>query len=388
MTPWPEVRLAEVATSIDYGINAGASAEARGPRLLRITDIQDDDVDWGHVPRCAQAFVPAMALRPGDIVFARTGATTGKSFLVRACPDDALFASYLIRVRLNDDFEPRFVSRFFGTPRYWAQISQSARGVAQPGVNATVLGGLRLPSPPLAEQRRIADILDRADALRAKRREAIGLFEEMGAALFVESFGDPASNPKRWPVESFGAVCDTRLGKMLDHKRQTGANRRPYLRNANVQWFRFELDSVFEMDFDESDRNVLRLQVGDLLICEGGEPGRAAIWQGELSECYFQKALHRARPNPALAAPEYLCWLLWLMTRQGTLAGVTSATIAHLTGEKLAKVPVILPPLVLQQRFVAAIDSIDKLKAAHRASLAEMDALFASLQHRAFRGEL
>lgn len=91
-------------------------------------------------------------------MFARTGATTGKSFLIRECPTDAVFASYLIRVRVGDSVDPRFVSHFFQTPMYWAQIARSARGVAQPGVNATTLKALEIPLPPLAEQRWIAEV--------------------------------------------------------------------------------------------------------------------------------------------------------------------------------------------------------------------------------------
>jgi type I restriction enzyme S subunit len=176
---------------------------------------------------------------------------------------------------------------------------------------------------------------------------------------------------------------------MLDQKQQTGEHRRPYLRNANVQWFRFELDNVLEMDFDPQDREVFRLEYGDLLICEGGEPGRAAVWRGELTECYYQKALHRARPRRDLAVPEFLAWLLWFLAHHGSLDdNVTSATIAHLTREKLSAMCVPLPPLALQRTFATRVAAIGRLKAAHWASLAKLDELFASLQHRAFRGEL
>ncbi len=143
------------------------------------------------------------------------------------------------------------------------------------------------------------------------------------------------------------------------------------------------------MDFDEATREEFRLKNGDLLICEGGEPGRAAIWRGQLKECYYQKALHRARPNETLANPEYLVWLLFFLSMGGGLRDyVTSATIAHLTGEKLKAMRILLPPISLQHEFARRVAAVEKQKAAHRASLAEMDNLFASLQHRAFRGEL
>jgi type I restriction enzyme S subunit len=246
-----------------------------------------------------------------------------------------------------------------------------------------------IPLPPLEEQRRIAEILDRAEALRAKRRAALAQLDTLTQAIFLDLFGDPTMNPKGWPMLPFGEVCESRLGKMLDKKQQTGKHLRPYLRNANVQWLHFDLTTIFKMDFNVSAREEFHLENGDLLICEGGEPGRSAIWRGQLAECYYQKALHRARPNKTLANPEYLAWLLFFLSTRGGLGDhVTSATIAHLTGEKLKAMRIPLPPLFLQREFARRIVAVEKLKAEHRASLAEMDALFASLQHRAFRGEL
>ncbi len=240
--------------------------------------------------------------------------------------------------------------------------------------------------PSLEEQKRIADILDRAEALRAKRRAALAHLNELSQSIFLDIFDDPVKNPKGWSKRPFGEVCVSRLGKMLDQKQQTGKHLRPYLRNANVQWFHFDLMEVFEMDFNEAARKEFRLEDGDLLICEGGEPGRAAIWKGELEECYYQKALHCARPYQDLANSEYLAWLLWFFSVRGGLGDhVTAATIAHLTGEKLKAMKIPLPPIGLQREFARRIADVGKLKATHQTSLAELDELFASLQHRVFR---
>ena len=139
-------------------------------------------------------------LNPGDVVFARTGATTGKSYLLNECPKGAVFASYLIRVRPRlTDVDPRYLAWYFQTPDYWRQITSSASGTAQPGVNATKLKSLSVPTPPLPEQRRIAGILDKADAVRRRRKEAIALTEELLRAAFLELFGDPVANPRGWP---------------------------------------------------------------------------------------------------------------------------------------------------------------------------------------------
>jgi len=268
-------------------------------------------------------------------------------------------------------------------------MQKHLHGATMQHVNRGEFLGTPLYLPPLEEQRRIAVILDQAETLRTQRRTALALLDSLTQSLFLDMFGDLVVNPKGWKKTPFGNVCPTRLGKMLDAKQQTGQNTRRYLRNANVQWFHIDVTDLFEMDFDADARETFQLQAGDLLICEGGEPGRAAIWNGELEDVYYQKALHRGRPNPALAKAEFLVWLLWFLAKRGGLGDhVTAATIAHLTGEKLKAMEIPLPPLPLQQTFATRIASIEALKATHRRALAALDALFASLQQRAFVGQL
>ncbi|MDF0651758.1 MAG: restriction endonuclease subunit S [Nitrospira sp.] len=299
---------------------------------------------------------------------------------------DAYQRTYIIESVDKEALDVRYLFHFMSI--YVEQLRSMSVGGVIKYIKLGYLTDAKIVIPPLSEQRRIAAILDKADELRAKRRAALAQLDTLTQSIFLDMFGDPATNPKGWIKKPFGQVCETRLGKMLDQKQQTGKHRRPYLRNANVQWFRFDLSDVFEMDFDEDDRRILNLQPGDLLICEGGEPGRAAVWQDELEECYFQKALHRARPNKKLAIAEYICWLLWFLAQREKLTGVTSATIAHLTGEKLSVLPTLLPPLELQLRFTEILCAIQAVARDQLAGLRNLDALFASLQHRAFRGEL
>src|SRR6266487_5984149 len=150
------VRVREVSESIQYGHTASATQRQEGPRFLRITDIQDGKVDWNAVPSCdiVAEDVPKYRLSKGDLVFARTGATTGKSFLIQDCPE-AVFASYLIRVRASKDVDPRYLALFFQSPDYWQQIERGKRGIGQPNVNGKILGEIELPLPPLDEQQRI-----------------------------------------------------------------------------------------------------------------------------------------------------------------------------------------------------------------------------------------
>ena len=202
-------------------------------------------------------------------------------------------------------------------------------------------------------------------------------------------FGDPIPNPRGWPVLRFDSFCDSRLGKMLDARQQTGEHRRPYLRNANVYWDRLDLSNVLGMDFDESDRDEFRLQKGDLLVCEGGEVGRCAIWNDELHECYFQKALHRVRPIQGIAAPEYVLYLLWALAKRGGLHEASSkVTFAHLTGVKLKALRVPLPPVSLQEQFSRRARPMKQIGGGVLTARERLESLFRGLLARAFNGDL
>ncbi|MDG4476961.1 restriction endonuclease subunit S [Thiovibrio frasassiensis] len=268
-------------------------------------------------------------------------------------------------------------------------VQRLGRGATFKEVSKKIVEDIQIPLPPLAEQKRIAVILDAADGLRAKRRESLAQLDTLLQSTFLDMFGDPVTNPKGWRVVDFKEVGTSRLGKMLDKGKEAGNCQFPYLANFNVQWGRFVLDDLRRMDFTEKDRKEFELKDGDLLVCEGGEVGRTAIWRGEMKDVYFQKALHRVRLNPSKSVPEYVQQCMWFMAKNGGFRDFTnSATIAHLTGVKLKTVPFPQPPLDLQHRFATIVESIEQQKARLRSHLAELDTLFASLQQRAFNGEL
>ncbi len=178
--------------------------------------------------------------------------------------------------------------------------------------------------------------------------------------------------PSSWTWIRFAGVGDQRLGKMLDAQKNRG-KLKPYLRNTNVQWMRFELDDVKAMRVEEREEDELRLRKGDLLICEGGEPGRCAIWRDESEEMYFQKALHRVRPCEAVLS-EFLALNLQIDCRNGVLAGYfTGATIKHLTGRSLAEYAIAIPPLAEQKRIVAKVEELMALIDALEAQQAAAD---------------
>ncbi|MFO7657210.1 MAG: restriction endonuclease subunit S [Bacteroidales bacterium] len=142
------------------------------------------------------------------------------------------------------------------------------------------------------------------------------------------------------------------------------------------------------MDFDEKDRIEFSLRNGDILMCEGGEIGRCAIWRDELEECYFQKAIHRLRLNKDIALPEYFVYMFWLYTLNGGLNKfMGAATISHLTGEKLKKMKLPIPPIEIQTKFAQIVKKTETLKTQYQQSLQELENLYGSLSQKAFWGE-
>lgn len=175
---WEKKTLGE-ASKINYGYTEKASFDEVGPRFLRITDIQENGVDWDTVPycRCSDKDLPKYKLETGDIVFARTGATTGKSYLIDN-PPNSVFASYLIRLRMNsiNEFIPEFISYFFQTKTYWDKINTGISGSAQGGFNATKLGELEFHFPKLKEAQQI--IVHQLDALRIETQKLEAIYQK------------------------------------------------------------------------------------------------------------------------------------------------------------------------------------------------------------------
>ena len=156
---WVVKSVSELCDKPQYGYTASAATEQIGPHLLRITDIQDGSVNWETVPYCDCPNPQKYLLEKNDILFARTGATTGKSFLVEDCPT-AVFASYLIRLRVQKLVTAQYLYAFFQSPIYWEQISANTVGSAQPNCNATKLASILVPIPSPEEQHHVVSHLD------------------------------------------------------------------------------------------------------------------------------------------------------------------------------------------------------------------------------------
>ncbi|MEU6336318.1 restriction endonuclease subunit S [Streptomyces cellulosae] len=192
--------------------------------------------------------------------------------------------------------------------------------------------------------------------------------------------------PSGWRRVTLGEVAETALGKMLDKGKSKGYPHVPYLRNVNVQWGRIDTDDVLTMELADDERDRFGVLPGDLLVCEGGEVGRAAIWTHDGGYIAYQKALHRVRPGDNVDV-RFLRYMLEYSARAGVLVPLTTgSTIAHLPQQSLRKIPFLLPPLSEQERIVEVLEDYlsrldagtDYLDAAAQRLSVIGDALFAS----------
>ena len=169
--------------------------------------------------------------------------------------------------------------------------------------------------------------------------------------------------PQDWCVSTVGAEFRIQLGKMLDAAKNAGILK-PYIGNRSVQWGRIDLDGIATVPMSMSDLQRFRLRRGDLLVCEGGEIGRAGIWNDLIPECYYQKAIHRLRPVKTYNVYLMMC-LLQLWTSNGYLSNyVTQTSIAHLPKDKLETVPLPVPPSTEQRAIAEALSDVDELLSA------------------------
>ncbi len=189
-------------------------------------------------------------------------------------------------------------------------------------------------------------------------REAILSLAVQGRLVPTGSRANGSSPALDWRSVTVSEVADHRLGKMLDHQKNRGTSR-PYLRNTNVHWFRFELSSIKELRLEDDELENYELRRGDVLICEGGHGiGRTAVWESDETGMIFQKALHRVRPGKQLNS-HFFAFCMKVYAGSGILEQYyTGAGIPHFTGQSLARLKFPLPPLAEQQRIVAKVDEL------------------------------
>lgn len=249
-----------------------------------------------------------------------------------------------------------------------------------------------IPLPPLPTQRAIVTRIESLFAELDKGVEKLKTAQQQLKVYRQAVLNDCLTKgSEKWEKVKLGEVAEMCLGKMLDKNKNKG-NYQPYLRNVNVRWGSFDLDDLLEMRFEDSEQERYGLQNGDLIMCEGGEPGRCAIWNGEAQNMKIQKALHRIRLKPSVSN-KYVYYLFYHYAQNGLLEKhFTGTTIKHLTGQSLKNIEIPLPSLPTQQRIVQEIETrlsaCDVMEKNIAESLQQSEALRQSILKKAFSGEL
>ena len=257
---WEWCRLGNITDTIQYGLSN--SAESTGThRLLRITDIQEGKVNWDTVPFTKTNEPDKYTLHINDIVFARTGATVGKSFLITKLPYESVYASYLIRIRLIGNVSPQYIYQFFNSRCYWEQITGKAVGVGQPNCNGTALKELFIPLPPINEQKQIVptaeSLLKYADAISNEEEQLINLISSAKSKIL-----DLAIRGKLVPQDSNDEPASVLLERIRAEKEEL------------IKAGKIKRDKKESIIFKGEDNSYYRNRKGKLVIIDNELPMR------------------------------------------------------------------------------------------------------------------
>ncbi|MCX4789635.1 restriction endonuclease subunit S [Streptomyces sp. NBC_01221] len=291
----------------------------------------------------------------------------------------------------------RYLYRWFAS----ARIQEIARSFSRQTTNIANLdlkrcADLSVPLPPLAEQKRIVAVLDRVDALRVKRREAIALLDDLAQSIFLEMFGDYLGRSGDAPeVVALSSVAEIASGITKGRKVPAGELEKvPYLAVANVQDRRLDLSAVKMIEVSATEVERFKLQSDDLLLTEGGDPdklGRGTLWSNEIPLCLHQNHVFRVRVSDLdRIDPLYLNWVVSSDYGKRYFLRVAKQTtgIASINKTQLGAFPLVVPGLSKQKDFRARVRQVDAQRRVHQTHLATLDELFESVQQRAFAGQL
>ena len=381
------VELGEVCERIDYGFTASADFSIKEPRLLRITDIQNGAVDWNRVPGCKiePKEEADNRLAVGDIVVARTGATTGKSFFIKHTPR-SVFASYLIRLRATREVLPEYLSAYCQSDYYWRQINISVRGAAQGGVNSTMLGELKFPLCDLSEQRRITGELERADGLRRTRRYALELADTFLPAAFLQLFGDLEHDAG--DKTELHEVADLITGYPFSSMEYVASGDTIKLcRGANVLPDRIDWSGLAIWPKSKTEKlEDYFLKTGDVVMAmdrpwinEGFK-----VTQIRPEDCPALLVQRVARLRGKDGMPNEFLYHLLRQPMFTKHCRPTETTIPHISPTEIRSFAFHLPPLPLQTRFAELVARHERLRAVQRESLRQAEHLFQSLLQKSF----
>ena len=390
MSAWPTRPLAELCE-----VAGGGTPPRNNPEMFGggVPWVKIGDMLQGTILSTEETISPralsstsAKLLPKGSIllsIFATIGRTA--TLGVNAATNQAIAGIQIREPRL---ICAKFLRRFLDVSA--SELESRSRGVAQANINLSILRAHLVPLPCLSEQRRIAAILDQADALRAKRRVALAQLDEMVQSIFVDMFGDPATNSKGWPITQIGHLLLSATYGSSEKAGNAGAF--PMLRMNNITYSgKLNLHDLKHIDLHNKDVPRYTVQSGDILFNRTNSAdlvGKTAVF--DKAEPYaFAGYLVRLRVNET-AAPEYIAGFLNSGYGKSVLKSMCKSIIgmADINAKEVQSIRIPLPPRHLQAKYVEMLQAVAALREMQERSHARLNTLFASLQHRAFRGEL
>ena len=341
-------------------------------------------------------------IAPNDVIVAASSGSlsvVGKTAQAREGFEGG-FGAFCKVLRPRPAVDPHYFGHYFRTSLYRHVISRLAAGANINNLRNEHLDNLSIPLPPLARQKRIAGILDAADALRAKRREALAQLDTLPQSTFLDMFGDPVTNPMGWEVQRLADVFWLQEG--------------PGVRNWQFKESGIKLLNVSnilksgELDLSKTDRHLstdeaqekyshFLVDAGDLVIASSGIPideddllrTRSAFVRDEHLPLCMNTSTVRFKATDGISDLRFLQqWLQSHEFRRQITREVTGSAQKNFGPTHLKRLRITLPPLNLQHRFATIVESVEQQKASQRTHLTELDTLFASLQSRAFRGDI
>ena len=411
---WKWVRWGELSQSIQYGYNAPAQESGR-IKMVRISDIQDGKVMWDSVPYCEikEEDIPAYLLGANDILFARTGGTVGKSYLVKEVPEESIYAGYLIRTRYSSFLSPEYLKCFMESPLYWEQLRNGTIATAQPNCNGKTLSKMILPLPPLAEQKRIVSkieellpYIDRYEQAWSKLEQFNSRFpEDMKKSLLQYAIQGKLveQRPEEGTAEELFAQIQEERQRLIAEKKikkekplpEIAEDEKPFDIPENWKWVRMgsiaskitdgehktphrvdsyqgfyllsarnirdgyilldDVDYVDEEEFKKISRRC-NPQRGDVLISCSGSVGRCSTVEDNNLYVMVRSA---AMIAPVFLNSKYLMYTVQSEVVQGQIRNKTKQTAqANLFQEAIRTLIIPLPPLAEQKRIVEKLEQL------------------------------
>lgn len=383
---WTKMKLGDAATFINGYPFKPSDWKTEGKEIIRIQNLtgRGNDINYfdGKIPE-------KYKVRKGDLLISWS-ATLG---IFEWDREDAWLNQHIFKVVFNKiEFDKSFFKHLIST--VLLVFGQKVHGSTMKHITKVNFDKTIISLPPLFEQKRIAEILDKADALRQKNKQLLAAYDELLQATFLELFGDPVTNPKGWKEYIIENISNVQGGLQVSFKRNSLPLQVPYLRVANIYRNQLDLKEIKKIGLTENEFYRTLLIKGDILIVEGHgnklEIGRSAIWDGSIKGCVHQNHLIRVRVDNSKMTSVFLSFFINSEggRRQMFKTSNTTSGLNTISTGIVNQIKVINPPITLQNQFAQIVENIEAQKTLVKQCLQESEDLFNGLVQEAFGGEL